>query len=510
MQKKILAVIIALIILTSIGTAAAQTTTTSSNARAIKIGLVAPVSKSPVGTDMYRAAQLAVKEINDAGGVYVADWNTNVNITLDLADTVDDAPGNAVTPVTRAVTVDNVDLLIGGYGSAGTLANEVVAIENKVPYIITGASNQLVTRRGPQGNYGGLSSTDPQAITDAEGMSYVFHYCTTTYHYSKTVVDFFANVMKPMVAPDRQFRLAIMFRDDAFGTGVEQASKYWIENEMLPITIVSDLKYPTTTTDFQTQLTQIKGDQPDAVFVVDNPDRTPVIVKQGLNEVGLKTVYIAVENNEDPVFYNLIGQSGTGQLLESKFAPYAGPYLPDVVPYVTSFQNAYGVIPGMMGADTYDAFYIAKAAIESAGTIDKAAVRTAIEQTNLDDMLVITQTGKIQFSTGVNYHEIDPVTFVEQLQWNATINQCTPAIVWPATVPGVGTIQQAVFSLPADYPMASSNPTSTTSASANPTSTSQTNASNQGDSTTIYIIAAVAVIIIVALVAVVALRKRKK
>ena len=500
MQKKILAVIIALIIVTSIGAAAGQVPQASSDARSIVVGLVAPVSKSPVGQDMYRAAQLAVKEINDAGGVHVADWNTNVNITLDLADTIDDAPGNAVTPVNRAVTVDNVDLLIGGYGSAGTLANEVVAIENKVPYIISGASNQLVTRRGPQGNYGGLNSTDSQAITDAEGMSYIFHYCTTTYHYSKTVVDFFATVMKPMVAPDRNFKLAILFRDDAFGNGVEQASKYWIENESLPITIVSDFKYPTTATDFQTQLTEIKGNAPDAVFVVDNPDRTPTIVKQGLSDVGLKTVYIAVENNEDPVFYSLLGQSGESQLLESKFAPYAGPpyYLPGMEAYVTSFNNTYGVIPGMMGADTYDAFFIGKAAIESAGTVNKSAVRTAIEQTNLDDMLIITKTGKIQFSTGTNYHEIDPVTFIEQLKWDATTSQLKPAIVWPATVSGVGTIQQSQFALPTDYPLAT------------PSSTSSDNNQNQ-DSTMTYILVAVAAgIAIVVVVAVFLMKKNKK
>jgi ABC-type branched-subunit amino acid transport system substrate-binding protein len=178
MNNKILALIIAVIMISPVAfaaTASAQTTT-STQSRDIKIGLVCPYSKSPVGTDMYRAAQIAIQDINNAGGVYVSSWNAHVNMTIDLADTVDDAPGNAVTPVTRAVTQDGVDLLIGGYGSAGTLANEVVAIQNKVPYIITGASNQLVTRRGPQGNYGGLSPTDAQAINDSVGMSYVFHY----------------------------------------------------------------------------------------------------------------------------------------------------------------------------------------------------------------------------------------------------------------------------------------------------------------------------------------------
>ena len=463
MQKKILATLaVIIIIIAAIGIwqLSPQLFSTSSpaDARNIKIGLVAPISKSPVGQDMERAARMAVDEINNAGGIYVKEWNTKVNITLITADTIDDAPGNAVTPVTRAVESDQVDLLIGGYGSAGTLANERVAIDNKVPYIITGASNQLVTRRGPQGNYGGLPAGDSQRIEDAEGMSYMFHYCTTTYHYSKTVVDFFANSMKPLLeskygySASRQFRLAILYRDDAFGNGVEQASKYWIQNESLPIEVVADRKYPTTTLNFQTDLGVIKDANPDAVFVVDNPDRTPNIIKQGLTDVGLKTVYISVENNEDPVFYDGLKSAGDGQLLESKFAPFVTPpYLQAVQTYTEKYDQIYGIIPGMMGADTYDAFYIAKYAIEQAGTINKADVRAAIENSRMDQMLILTETGKIQFSTGVDYHEIAPITFIEQLRWDAANSKLNPVIVWPTSVAGIGTLKQEDFELPDEY-----------------------------------------------------------
>ncbi len=106
-------------------------------------------------------------------------------------------------------------------------------------------------------------------------------------------------------------------------------------------------------------------------------------------------------------------------------------------------------MPGMMGADTYDAFYIAKDAIERAGTVDKAAVRTAIENTNLNQMLIQTKTGKIQFSTGVNYHEIDPVTFIEQLKWDAPTSHLTSQIVW--SPPGSTNLKQADFELPTGY-----------------------------------------------------------
>jgi branched-chain amino acid transport system substrate-binding protein len=428
--------------------------------RVIKIGLVAPYS-SPIGQDMDRAAQMAVEEINDAGGIWVEEWNTKAKIELVIADTKNDAVDNAVTPVDKVVTVDKVDLLIGGYASSGTLANEKVAIDNRVPYIITGASNRLVTRRGPQGNYGGLPPGDPNRIEDAEGMSYIFHYCTTTYHYSKTVVDFFAEVMKPMVdsqfnfASSRPFRLAILYRNDAFGSGVLSASKYWIQTESLPIEVVIERKVETSTIAFQADLTAVKATNPDAVFVVDNPDRTPDIIKQGLNDVGMKSVYIVIENNEDPAFFQNLGQPGHDQLLESKFAPFAGPpyYLPAMDSYVKNFEDRYHTLPGMMGADTYDAFYIAKDAIERAGTVDKSAVRAAIETTSMDQMLIMTATGKIQFSTGVDYHEIAPVTFIEQLVWGETDGHSLlrAEIVWPVSVAGVGTIQQKQFALPADY-----------------------------------------------------------
>jgi branched-chain amino acid transport system substrate-binding protein len=453
MQKKILAILVVVIVAVATVAAIQQTPKAASpEARNVDIGLVAPMSTS-IGQDMHDAALMAVNEINDAGGIQVSGWNTKVNITLTTVDTGTDAdPTAAVTAVTQAVQSEKVDMLIGGYGSAATLADEVVAINNKVPFIITGASNQLVTRRGPQGNYGGFGPTGTYSISDADGMSYMFHYCTTTFDYAKTVVDFLANEMKPMVAPDRNLSLALYYRDDSFGNAVEQAAKYWIQNESLPINIVADRKHPTSSSSFQTDLTVIKQATPDAVFVADNPDKTPLVITQGWNDVGLKSVYIAVENNQDPVFYNLLGATGDGQLLESKMDPFQVPsYSSAVQTYSQKFDQTYGAMPGMMGADTYDAFYIAKNAIQNAGTLDKASVRTAIANVDLNQMLILTQTGKIQFSTGVNYHEIGPETFMEQLKWNNQTNTLESQIVWPATMPGISNFKQADFKLPTGY-----------------------------------------------------------
>jgi branched-chain amino acid transport system substrate-binding protein len=464
MQKKLLIVIVAAIVVIAGVVAGWQLTQVPSvEARDIKIGLVAG-GQLAEGQDMDRAARLAVKEINDAGGVYVKEWNTKVQIQLVPIDTENDSPDKSLGPVTQAVEEENVDLLIGGYTSSGTLTNQKVAIDNRVPYIITGASSSLVTRRGPQANYGNLPEGDPLRIDDEEGMSYMFHYCTTTADYSTTVVNFFAETMKPLLDStygfddSRNFRLAILYRNDAFGKGVAADSKAVIEDNNLPIDIVAERNYPTDAISFQTDLTAIKEAKPDAVYVVDFVANTAEIIKEGQRDVGLNTVYIAVECCEDPQFYKLLGEYGTNQLLESKFAPYAGPpyYVDAIGTYVTNYQAEYDKLPGMMGADTYDAFYIAKDAIERAGTVDKAAVRAAIESCSMDQMLVLTETGKIEFSTGTDYHEIAPVTFIEQLTWNEDVGECRSQIVYPTTAPGVDTLKQADFVLPEDYAPGSS------------------------------------------------------
>jgi branched-chain amino acid transport system substrate-binding protein len=464
MQKSlIIIIVVAIVVVAGVVAAWQLTQVPSAEARKIKIGLVAG-GQLAEGQDMDRAAKLAVKEINDAGGVYVSEWHTSVEIELVPIDTENDSPDKSLGPVTQAVEEQQVDLLIGGYTSSGTLTNQKVAIDNRVPYIITGASSSLVTRRGPQANYGGLPEGDPLRIDDEEGMSYMFHYCTTTADYSTTVVNFFAEEMKPLLDStygfddSRNLRLAILYRNDAFGKGVAADSKAVIEDNNLPIDIVAERNYPTDAISFQTDLTAIKEAKPDAVYVVDFIANTAEIIKEGQRDVDLKTVYIAVECCEDPAFYTLLGEYGDKQLLESKFAPYAGPpyYLESIDTYVTNYQEEYDTLPGMMGADTYDAFYIAKDAIERAGTVDKAAVRDAIESCAMDQMLIITETSKIEFSTGTDYHEIAPVTFVEQLVWNEDVQECRSQIVYPATAPGVGTLKQADFVLPEDYEPGSS------------------------------------------------------
>jgi branched-chain amino acid transport system substrate-binding protein len=458
MNKRILAAVVIVIIVAAAFVALWQLNVfapaPSAEARNIKIGIVAGM-QTVEGQDIERAAQLAIDEINAAGGVRVDEWHTNVDIELVLVDTVDDAAGSTAGPVTRAITDQGVDLLIGGATTGGTLTGQIPAIQNRVPYIITGASLNLVTRRGS------LPSDNALYINDTEGMSYMFHYCTTISDYSTTVAHFLADSVKPVLDSTysfdsaRKLRLAVLYRDDGYGRGVRDVTSSIIAADSLPIEVVANVSYGTTATTYQSQLISVKESKPDAVYVAGFTADTAEVIKEGINDVGLKSLYIAVEICEDPQFYALLGETGSFQILESKIATqWQGDtwYLPKVGTYVENYKAKFdGKIPGMLGADTYDAVYIAKNAIERAGTLNKEVVKNALETTDMPQSLLIMENEKITFSTGTNYHEILPKTFIEQLIWIPDAEALKPYVVYPASMPGISSFKQADFALPLDY-----------------------------------------------------------
>jgi branched-chain amino acid transport system substrate-binding protein len=455
MQKKlIIVIVVAIVVIAGIVAGWQLTQVPSAEARNIKLGIVAG-SQTVEGRDIQRAAELAIDEINAAGGVRVDEWNTNVNLELVPVDTVDDAAGSTAGPVTRAITDDGVDLLIGGATTAGTLNGQIPAINNRVPYIITGASFNLVTRRGS------LPEDNALYINDPEGMSYMFHYCTTIADYSTTVAHFLADSVKPTLDSTysfdsaRKLRLAILYRDDGYGRGVRDVTASIITDDNLPIEIVANVSYGTTATTYQSPLISVKESKPDAVYVAGFTADTAEVVKEGINDVGLNSIYIAVEICEDPQYYSLLGETGSFQILESKIATqWQGDtwYLEKVGTYVADYMAKFdGQIPGMLGADTYDAVYIAKNAIERAGTVNKADVRDALETTDMPQSLLIMENEKITFSTGTNYHEILPKTFIEQLIWLPDSGELKPYVVYPDSMPGVSSFKQADFALPPSY-----------------------------------------------------------
>lgn len=386
----------------------------------IKVGVIASLTgpASNVGTNMWQSAQVAADKINADGGVTLKD-GSKAQLKLIVGDDESTQQGGQKA-VTKLITDDKVDILVGGYSSAVTSAYEQTVAEYKVPYIVTGASSPIITHR-----------------TDID-TSYIFHHCPTTDTYGQYTTTFIDQVVRPAVnkklnaSADRPFRLALIYQDTAFGKGVQSAVNTTITNEKLNIKLVSQQSYKMGESDFRTPLTAIKAANPDAVYLGAFPNEGAPIITQARRDIGLNTIFLNVENNDNAQFYKDLGQYGEGAVIESRYSPYIAP-VGAVADAQNTFKQSYfarfGNYPDMMGASTDEGVYIAAKAIENTGTTDKAAVRQALVTLKMPQVIEAMKDKTISFSPDFRESTFD--LWMEQLSYNATLGETRPSIVWP-------------------------------------------------------------------------------
>src|SRR5215813_14683440 len=129
----------------------------------IRIGAVLPVTgkESKIGGAYKQATELAVKELNDAGGLSVGSKKMKVNLSL-LDDTSD--PAKSAQLVEQLITQNKSHAIIGGYGSHLVQAQSVVPDRYGVPYLSGGAGATAIYGRS-KWVFGTLSPVEHLAET---------------------------------------------------------------------------------------------------------------------------------------------------------------------------------------------------------------------------------------------------------------------------------------------------------------------------------------------------------
>ncbi|MDD4137295.1 MAG: ABC transporter substrate-binding protein [Methanoregula sp.] len=420
--------------------AASSQPTTSASQGTIKVGVIASLTgpASNVGTNMWQSAQVAADKINADGGVTLKD-GSKAQIKLIVGDDESTQAGGQKA-ATKLITDDKVDILVGGYSSAVTSAYEQTIAEYKVPYIVTGASSPIITHR-----------------TDID-TSYIFHHCPTTDTYGQYTTRFIDQVVRPAInkklgaSSDRPFRLALLYQDTAFGKGIQTAVNDTIVKNNLNIVLVSQQNFKMGESDFRTQLTAIKSANPDALYLGAFPNEGAPAITQARRDIGLNTIFLSAENNDNAQFYKDVGQYGEGSIIESRFSPYTAP-AGAVASAQDVFKQAYfkrfGTYPDMMGASTYDGVFIAAKAIGNAGTTDKATVRQALVDLKMPQVIEAMKDQTISFSPDFRESGFD--LWMEQLSPDAKSGETRPSIVWPDN------LKTTEFVLPSWYVAGSSS-----------------------------------------------------
>lgn len=400
----------------------------------IKMGVVLPLTgkASTTGNDMWQAAQLAAGEINSNGGIKVGEERMKIELIKGDTET---NPEKGVEAVTRLITRDQVDVLVGGFSSAITYADSPVAVKNEVPFVITGASTPLITRR------------------DDIDTSWLFHHCPNTDDFSYATLRFANEVIRPEVnekfgySEDRNLRVAMIYQDTKYGKGVLQGVKKALDNNPeWKLELVAEEPFAMGESNFQTVLTKVKEAKPDAVYAATFLNEQVPLVTQARRDVGLNTIFMAVEATDDADYYAQVGEWGAYSIQESRFSPYTvpeGAVKEKAVEFREDFKAKYNDYPSMMGASTYEGVYIAAKAIEEAGTTDRAQIKTALNDLEMPQLVEAMKGGKINFDS--QYRETKFQLYMEQLRYREDLGEARPVIVWP------GNLKEEDFKLPDWY-----------------------------------------------------------
>ena len=151
---------------------------------------------------------------------------------------------------------------------------------------------------------------------------------------------------------------------DVYSSGIEE--KFVEEAKTLGLEVVATEAFTADSkTDFQTQLQKCQDAGADLLFMPFYYQEASIVLKQA-DTMGYKPKFFGVDGMDVILTVENFDKSlAEGVMLLTPFAADA----PDEATqnFVTKYQDAYGEVPNQFAADGYDAIYTIKAAIEQAG-----------------------------------------------------------------------------------------------------------------------------------------------
>ncbi|HYE21534.1 MAG TPA: ABC transporter substrate-binding protein [Tepidisphaeraceae bacterium] len=297
------------------------------------------------GTSTKEGIDLAVKEINDAGGVL----GRKIRV---VHEDDQSKPTEATKAVIKLINQDNVVAVIGEVASTRSLAAAPTAQENGVPMLSPASTNPKVTQVG----------------------DYIFRSCFIDPFQGSAMANF---VMKSDKGPKAK-RLAVLYdvRND-YSTGLRG---FFIDTvKANGGQIVADEAFAEGAFDFNAQLTKIKAANPDAIYCPGYYQEVGLICRQA-RKLGITVPFLGGDGWDSEKLFEIGGPDVNGCFFTNHYSPDED--RPAVKKFVEDYRKAYkNKTPDAMAILGYDAMKIMADAIRRAGSTDGKAIRDALAAT---------------------------------------------------------------------------------------------------------------------------------
>jgi branched-chain amino acid transport system substrate-binding protein len=294
------------------------------------------------GVSTRNGVEMAIDEANAAGGVKGKKLAVRV---------YDDGskPEEAANAATRLIAQDHVVVILGEVASTNSIAMAEKAQPAHIPMISPSSTNPKVT-----------------AIGD-----YIFRVC---------FIDPFQGFVMAKFAHDNlKVNRAAVLKDQKADYSQGLTEVFTRQFSELGGKIVAVEAYSQGDTDFRAQLTAIKGQKPDAIYIPGYYNAVGIIARQA-RELGIRATLLGGDGWESEKLFELGGSAVEGSYYTNHYSPE------DPSPRVQNFISSYkqrnkGAVPDSLAALGYDAARVAIEAMRRAKDSSSAALRDAIAET---------------------------------------------------------------------------------------------------------------------------------
>jgi branched-chain amino acid transport system substrate-binding protein len=320
------------------------------------IGGIGPLTggAASYGTSVKQGAEIAIEEINAAGGVTVGD--KKIQLELNFMD--DEAAAEKAVTSFNALMDDGADAIMGTVTSGAGMG------------IIELTSDEGILMLTPSGSAAGLTQYDN-----------AFRLCFTDPLQGVTMANF---------AKEQGYtKIAIIYNNaDEYSTGMMQAFTDQVAANGGEI--VASESFVTDDVDFNTQLTAIKATDAQVIFVPAYYNDAAYITTQA-KDLGINLPFLGGDGWD-----GVIAQTVDPAVLEG--AIFLSPFLATdtneaIQAFVTKYNEKFNAIPDQFAADGYDSVYVIAAALEKAASTESADLIAAMTQINVDGL-----TGSMTFN----------------------------------------------------------------------------------------------------------------
>ncbi len=290
------------------------------------------------GVYQLRGLEMAVEEINAKGGI------NGKKIKLLNYDNKSDND-ETLSVVNRLITQDKVVAILGEATSGRSKIGAQVAQQHKIPMLTSSATNPEVTKVG----------------------NYIFRACF--------IDPFQGLVMAKFMTENLKMKKAAIMRDIKSDYSVGLSDNFAEKLKAMGGEIVGDVSYQEGDIDFKSQLTSLKGKNPDVIFVPGYYGEVALIAKQ-LKELGMKQPMLGGDGWSSPDLFKIAKEAINGHYFSNHYTTESKD--PKTIDFVNTFKKKFNETPDVMAALAYDSAYMLAEAMKNTKEITPENIRNEL------------------------------------------------------------------------------------------------------------------------------------